>query len=90
MATLENVNGASLVPSFDGSLNLLNQSFNSMMDRKRATQAQQAQQQQIAQILGGTAAPAGQGGMPGATPGFNGNATPAQILRIAQIDPQNG
>ncbi len=83
MATLENVNGASLVPNFDSSLNMLNQSFGGMMDRKRAAQAQQAQQQQIQQILGG-----GQGGQPGATPGFNGNATPQQILRIAQIDPK--
>jgi hypothetical protein len=83
MATLENVYGASLVPNFDSSLNMLNQSFGGMMDRKRAAQAQQAQQQQIQQILGG-----GQGGQPGATPGFNGNATPQQILRIAQIDPK--
>lgn len=83
MATLENVHGASLVPSFDSGLNMLNQSFGGMMDRKRAQQAQQAQQQQIQQILGG-----GQGGVPGATTGFNGNATPQQILRIAQIDPK--
>jgi len=84
MATLENVNGASLVPNFNGGLNMLNQAFGQRMDRKRAEEAQKAQQAQIAQIMGG-----GQGGgMPGATPGFNGNATPEQILRIAQIDPK--
>lgn len=83
MATLENVNGASLVPNFNGGLNMLNQAFGQRMDRKRAEEAQQAQQQQIAQIMGG-----GQGGMPGATPGFNGNVTPEQILRIGQIDPK--
>jgi|GEM_PF-2935906 hypothetical protein len=83
MATLENVNGASLVPSFDGGLNMLNQAFGQRMDRQRAQQAQQAQQQQIQQILGG-----GQGGQPGATPGFNGSVTPEQILRIGQIDPK--
>tara|TARA_R110000787_G_scaffold194120_1_gene305725 strand:+ start:31606 stop:32991 length:1386 start_codon:yes stop_codon:yes gene_type:complete len=87
MATLENVNGASLVPNFNGGLNMLNQAFGQRMDRQRAQQAQQAQQQQIAQILGGGQG-GGQGGAPGATPGFNGNATPEQILRIAQIDPK--
>jgi hypothetical protein len=83
MATLENVNGASLVPNFNGGLNMLNQAFGQRMDRKRAEEAQQAQQQQIQQILGG-----GQGGQSGATPGFNGNVTPEQILRIGQIDPK--
>ena len=88
MATLENVNGASLVPNFNGGLNMLNQAFGQRMDRQRAQQAQQAQQQQIAQILGGGQG-GGQGGMPGATPGFNGNVTPEQILRIGQIDPRH-
>ena len=90
MATLESVNGASLVPNLNGGLGVLSQAFGGMMDRKRAQQAQQAQQQQIAQILGGTGAPAGQGGIPGATPGFNGGAPMGQeqLLRIAQINPE--
>ena len=85
MATLENVNGASLVPSFDGGLGMLSQAFGGMMDRKRAEEAKAAQQQQIAQIMGG-----GQGGMPGATPGINGNPQMGQeqLMRIAQINPE--
>lgn len=86
MATLENVNGASLVPSFNGGLNILNQAFSQRMERKRAEEAAANQQAQIEQIMGGGAG--GAGGVPGATPGFNGNVTPEQIIRISQIDPQ--
>jgi len=89
MATLENVNGASLVPSFDGGLGMLSQAFGGMMDRKRAEEAKAAQQQQIAQILG-VGQQGGQGGMPGATPGINGNPQMGQeqLMRIAQINPE--
>src|SRR5690554_87641 len=89
MATLESVHGASLVPDFSSGLNVLSQAFGGMMDRKRADEAAAAQQAQIAQIMGG-GAPAGQGGMSGATPGFNGGAQMGQeqLLRIAQINPE--
>ena len=86
MATLESVNGATLVPNLGGGLGMVSQAFGGMMDRKRAEQAQQAQQAQIAQIMGG----GGQGGMPGATPGINGNPQMGQeqLMRIAQINPE--